>query len=204
MRGSARWISQLALRPTRTQSALTVFFDCVIRPSGRGALLDDEKLHAAASPVDEHRDDVHDERGEQHEGERHVDVEPELEDRLVAKVAPRAPEQLVLLQQQAVDLLARAARLRPGDDSRPAATRAPRAPWGIADRVPEMSLRKPPPSRVPFTERSTSAKSPSGSDSAFSRISRSRSAMRSTIASSVSSPRFAVITRGTRMYAKTP
>src|SRR5260221_2480469 len=105
MRGSGRWISQLALRPTRTHSVVTVFWVCVVRPPPRGVRVRMRNFTARASPVDEDRDHVRRERGEQHECERHVEVEPEVEHRLVAQVAARALEQLVLLQQQGVDLL---------------------------------------------------------------------------------------------------
>src|SRR5260221_4194087 len=67
MRGSGRWISQLALRPMRTQSALTVFLVCVERPPPRVVWVTMRTLMGRASPLDEHRHDVHDERGEQHE-----------------------------------------------------------------------------------------------------------------------------------------
>src|SRR5882672_1144595 len=97
-RGSGRWISQLALRPTRTQSATTVFFTCAARPPGRGVRITMSSFTRSASPVDEDRDDVRHERGEQHEGKRHVHVEPQVEDRLVAQVAARALEELLLQQ----------------------------------------------------------------------------------------------------------
>src|SRR5688572_21656685 len=92
-RGSARWISQLALRPTRSHCAVTAFFDWT-RPPARMTI-----RTFIALPVDEHRDHVRQERGQQHEGERHVEVEPKVEQRLVAQVAPRLVEQLLLAQQ---------------------------------------------------------------------------------------------------------
>src|SRR5471032_2817387 len=105
MRGSGRWISQLAFLPTRIHSALTVFLVWAVRPPPRGVRWMMSSFNASRSPVDENRDDVDRERREQHEGERHVDVEPQVEDRLVAQVAARALEEHVLLQQQSVDLL---------------------------------------------------------------------------------------------------
>src|SRR6187401_3446084 len=104
-RASGRWISQLALRPTRTQSTSIVLRVWATRPSGRCVRVTRRSFTRAASPVDEDRHDVHHECGEEHEGERHVEVEPHVEDRLVAQVPPGALEELVLLQQQAEHLL---------------------------------------------------------------------------------------------------
>src|SRR5882672_8048261 len=99
-RGSGRWISQLAARPTRSQSPSISRFACsglparlrvwVMRRSFKGALL----------PVDEHGHHVHRERREQRDRQRDVEVEPQIEDRLVAHRAPRAREQLVFLEEK--------------------------------------------------------------------------------------------------------
>src|SRR5471032_748723 len=105
MRGSGKWISQLAFRPTRIHSAVTAFLVWDVRPPPRGVRWMMSSFNARGSPVDEDRNDVHRESGQQHEGERDVEVEPEIEDRLVAQVAARALQELVLLQQQPVHLL---------------------------------------------------------------------------------------------------
>src|SRR5688572_29551691 len=49
-----------------------------------------------ALPEVEHCDDVRDQRSEQREGERHVEVEPELEQGAVAEVVPYALGQAAL------------------------------------------------------------------------------------------------------------
>src|SRR6266704_348959 len=101
MRGSGRWISQLAFLPTRIHSATTLFLVCAVRPPPRGVRCMTRSFKAR-SPVDEDRGDMHGERREQQEREGHVYVAPQVEDRLVAKVAARAVEELVLLQEKPV------------------------------------------------------------------------------------------------------
>src|SRR5690242_21618889 len=118
-RGSARCTSQLVLRPTRSHWPVTAR-----RETLRPALV--VMRIFIALPVDEDRDHVHRERGEQHEGERHVEVEPEVEYRLVLEVAARALEHLVLLQEERVDVLV---------EARAVAREAPREDRPHLDRV---------------------------------------------------------------------
>src|SRR5687768_14883312 len=100
MRGSGRWISQLAFRPTRTNAASTAF---LVVP--RAPPLNTPRSFTRRSPVDEDRDDVRRERGEERERERHVQVQPEIQERLVLEAPARALQQLVLLEEEPVHLL---------------------------------------------------------------------------------------------------
>src|SRR5260221_1529968 len=72
MRGSGRWISQLAFLPTRIHSAVTVLLACAVCPPPRGVRWMMSSLNAPASPVDEDRHDVPSDGCEQHEVKRHV------------------------------------------------------------------------------------------------------------------------------------
>src|SRR5688572_29343647 len=103
-RGSGRWISQLALRPTRSHSPSTTLRTGV-RPGARVTTRTFKR-----SPVDEDREHVRHQRRQHHEGERHVQVEPQVKDRLQPQVAARALQQLVLVQQKAKHLLVDARR----------------------------------------------------------------------------------------------
>src|SRR5262249_40909331 len=102
-RGSGKWISLLAARPTRSQSPSTSrFASSGLPPRLRVWVM--TSSFKAPLPVDEHGDHVHRERRDERDRQRHVDVQPQVEDRLVAHRAARAREELVLLEQQRVDL----------------------------------------------------------------------------------------------------
>src|SRR4051812_32228906 len=60
-------------------------------------------------PVEEDADDVRGERGDQREGQRHVDVQPHLQLRLEPQVAPDAGERRRLALEQGDDRLERLA-----------------------------------------------------------------------------------------------
>ena len=82
MRGSASSTSLEALRPTRTQSAVTSLRTCTMRPARLRLCEMTSSFKSAPGlrlPVEEDGDHVRGERGEQGDRERDVEVEPEVE-----------------------------------------------------------------------------------------------------------------------------
>src|SRR5438132_11353567 len=65
----------------------------------------DSYLHSPASPIEEHAKDVRRERRQQRQRHRHMNIQPQVEASLERDVAPYAPEELLLTQQQRVQLL---------------------------------------------------------------------------------------------------
>src|SRR5690606_13569124 len=97
---SATWIALPLSRPSEIVSPGSAASRIICLPVLVVEMRRRMKLIVRASPIEEYADDVRRQRRDQREGERHMDVEPDFEQRAKAQVLAKPRQRCLLLRQQ--------------------------------------------------------------------------------------------------------